>query len=507
MTSDTRILTYDAHTLYAQWAAVPYTITYENAKGNHNPNPTTYTIEDEIIFTPLNDVTGYTFTGWDVAGITVGSTGAMTVTAQWTPIAYTITYVDTRDAINPNPTSYTIEDSITFTPLDDVMGYTFTGWDVAGIVFGSTGDMTVTAQWVKPYLSDMEDAEDTAPLLTTTAYDGFVYDADNTVRGTVTLKATMKEKKDKKTGVAMTNWTVSAKAVMQVASVSFSGKPVGALERFTAYTKGNAETLDVFMLGDRFYGTVSGGKVGGTFTVDGARAVFADKVKAAQDRLDEFRGLYNVALISDQWSVISGQREDVQGYVSLSVGNLGVVKYAGVLADGTKVSGSGKLLDGLSEETDNHPSLLAVALFRPLYSKKGFIGGLLWIDTDTQQVLVDTDYGWCVDWVCADPKKGGPFAYALDVLGGYFGNGTTAMPPPSGLRFNADCGRLAGTLALQWDGLAGGRWIEEAFPWNLPVIPNGLKPFIVKGAAPKLDKVAGAYDYEAVRNLNPSLAT
>ncbi|MCL1921913.1 MAG: hypothetical protein FWG50_12720, partial [Kiritimatiellaeota bacterium] len=40
-----------------------------------------------------------------------------------------------------------------------------------------------------------------------------------------------------------------------------------------------------------------------------------------------------------------------------------------------------------------------------------------------------------------------------------------------------------------------------------PVIPNGLKPFIVKGAAPKLDKVAGAYDYEAVRNLNPSLAT
>ena len=349
-----------------------------------------------------------------------------------------------------------------------------------------------------PYLSDPEDAEDAAPLLITTAYDGFLYDTNNTVRGTVTLKATAKVKADKKTGIATTNWTVSAKAVMQAASVSFSGKPVGVLEHFDVTTK-NGERLDVFMQGDRFFGTVSGGKVGGTFTVDGARAVFADKKdEGAKKRLDEFRGVYNVALMETD-----NHPSLPRGYVSLTVGNLGSVKYAGLLSDGTKVSGSGKLLDGLSEETDNHPSLLAVALFRPLYSKKGFIGGLLWIDADTQQVLVDTDYDWLVDWVYADPQKV-PFAYALDVLGGYFGNGTTAVPAPSGLSFSAF---VETDDYPSLPNIIGGRWIEEAFPLGLLATPSGLKLSIDKGAAPKKPKGEDAYDYEAVRDRNPALAT
>ncbi|MCL1920573.1 MAG: hypothetical protein FWG50_05760 [Kiritimatiellaeota bacterium] len=369
-----------------------------------------------------------------------------------------------------------------------------------------THEITVTvvpADGPDPYLSDPEAAVSEKPPYQTTAYDGFLYDTNNTVRGTVTLKATMKEKKDKKTGIATTNWTVSAKAVMQNASLSFSGKPVGALERFTAHTKNNAETLDVFMQGDRFFGTLSGAKVDGTFTVDGAHAVFADKkAKPAQDRLDEFRGVYNVALLDNAFVETDDYPSLPRGYLSLTVGNLGSVKFAGVLADGTKVSGSGKLLDFLNED-----DWLAVALFRPLYSKKGFIGGLLWIDTDTKQVLVDAEYGWCVDWVCADPKKGGPFAYALDALGGYFGNGKAAVAPPAGLSFSADCGWLAGTLALQWDGLADGRWVEEAFPLGLLATPSGLKLSIDKGTAPKKPKGETEYDYETVRDRNPSLAT
>ncbi|MCL1921921.1 MAG: right-handed parallel beta-helix repeat-containing protein [Kiritimatiellaeota bacterium] len=342
-----------------------------------------------------------------------------------------------------------------------------------------------------PCLFDPEDAEDTAPLFITTAYDGFLYDTNNTVRGMVTLRATRREKKNKD-GTTTTNWTVSAKAVMQTASARFSGIREGALERFIAVAK-NGEMLDVTMQGDRFFGTFSGAKADGKLTVDGARAVFADKVKAAQDRLDKFRGLYNVALLeTDDYPSLT------KGYVSLTVGNLGLVKYAGVLADGTKVSGSGKLLDFLNED-----GWLAVALFKPLYLKKGFIGGLLWIDTASKQVLVDSEYGWCVDWVCTDPQKV-PFAYALDVLGGRFGDGTTATPPPSGLRFSAF---VETDDYPSLPGLTGGRWIEEAFPWELPVTPNGLKPFIVKGAAPKKPKGEAEYDYEAVRDRNPSLAT
>ncbi|MCL1921011.1 MAG: InlB B-repeat-containing protein [Kiritimatiellaeota bacterium] len=483
---------------------------------------------------PIPEKTGYGFERWTLDGVTVDA--ATTVTAStnhtlaavWMPVAYAITYADTKGAVNANPATYTIEDAITFSPLPDVKGYTFAGWDAAGIAVGSIGDVTITAQWaeIPPYLSDPENAGggsgsadgtgDAAPPLISTAYDGFLYDTNNTVRGTVTLKATMREKKvtDKATKAVSytTNWTVSAKAVMQAASVSFSGKPAGALERFTAFTKNNAETLDVTLAGDRLYGTLSGVTAGGTLTVDGARAVFADKKdETAKDRLDKFRGVYNVALLETDNHPSLQMPSPVEtddypslprGYLSLTVGNLGSVKYAGLLADGTKVSGSGKLLDFLNED-----GWLAVALFRPLYSKKGFVGGLLWIDTDTQQVLVDTEYGWLVDWVCADPNKGGPFAYALDVLGGRFGDGKAAVAPPSGLAFSADCGWLAGTLALQWDGLTGGRWMEEAFPWELPVTPNGLKLSLDKGIAPKKPKGAAEYDYETVRGRNPSLAT
>ena len=73
-------------TLYAQWTAIPYSITYANVRGAANANPTTYTIEDQLTFSPLPDVAGYTFRGWDLAGIALGSTGDKTVTALWDEI-------------------------------------------------------------------------------------------------------------------------------------------------------------------------------------------------------------------------------------------------------------------------------------------------------------------------------------------------------------------------------------------------------------------------------------
>ena len=117
---------------------------------------------------------------------------------------------------------------------------------------------------------------------------------------------------------------------------------------------------------------------------------------------------------------------------------------------------------------------------------------------------MDTGYGWCMDWVCADPKKGGPFAYALDVLGGYFGNGTKAENAPSGLRFSAD---VPDGLPSPDPKLIAGSWAEEVFPLDIPVKPNGLMLSIDKGTEPKKPKGEVKYDYEALRGLNPSLAT
>jgi uncharacterized repeat protein (TIGR02543 family) len=76
-------------TLYAHWTAVTYNLTYEGLNGASNSNPATYTIETATItLADPGTRTGYTFTGWTCGGeaitqITVGSTGNKTITANW----------------------------------------------------------------------------------------------------------------------------------------------------------------------------------------------------------------------------------------------------------------------------------------------------------------------------------------------------------------------------------------------------------------------------------------
>ena len=142
-------------TLTAKWAPITYSITYENTKGAANGNPATYNIESAIT---LSDITspGYTFEGWfageeKVESIELGSYGDITLTAKWTPIAYNITYENTKGAANSNPATYNIETAITLAGITSP-GYTFEGWyngdtKVESIELGSYGDITLTAKW------------------------------------------------------------------------------------------------------------------------------------------------------------------------------------------------------------------------------------------------------------------------------------------------------------------------------------------------------------------------
>ena len=148
---------------YAQWTPIVYTITYENTKGEINlNNPTTYTIEDEVIFANLPNIEGYAFNGWytesgtKVGAIAIGSTGDKVYYAEWTKNGYSIKYHNVYDAQNPNPDSYTIETE-TFT-IKDIQrtGYNFKGWysnsnltvplDTT-IEMGSTGEINCYAKW------------------------------------------------------------------------------------------------------------------------------------------------------------------------------------------------------------------------------------------------------------------------------------------------------------------------------------------------------------------------
>ncbi len=98
----------DPETLYVNWKLEKYNIIYNgNFKGQLNPNPTEYTIEDEIIFGKLSKE-GYNF-NWMPAGIIEGTTGDLTVTANWSLVQYKITYdVDLKGNYNSNPSTYTV---------------------------------------------------------------------------------------------------------------------------------------------------------------------------------------------------------------------------------------------------------------------------------------------------------------------------------------------------------------------------------------------------------------
>ena len=135
----------------AQWSPTVYTITYI-LNGGENPsrNPQTYTIESNTIIFSSPYRTGYDFTEWDIPSIPHGSYGNKTITANWDPIVYTISYNLGYGKLteNLNPTFYCIEsDPITIVGDPTRAGYIFAGWSPATIETGSYGDVTVTAQW------------------------------------------------------------------------------------------------------------------------------------------------------------------------------------------------------------------------------------------------------------------------------------------------------------------------------------------------------------------------
>ena len=144
--------------VYAKFSAIKYDITYENDGGTHS-NPVSYTIEDSFALSAAEKI-GYTFVGWysdaayttKVESVSAGSKGAITLYAKFEINNYTISYGNTKDAVNSNVTSYNVNtDTITLLDLSKT-GYIFEGWyngeeKVTEIAKGSTGDIALTAKW------------------------------------------------------------------------------------------------------------------------------------------------------------------------------------------------------------------------------------------------------------------------------------------------------------------------------------------------------------------------
>ena len=88
---------------------------------------------------------GYRFTCWSAD--TSHVTGNVTATAQYEAIPYAITYEDLYGATHGNPSTYTVEDAVTFTAPGSILRRQFVRWEPASIAAGSTGAVTVRAIW------------------------------------------------------------------------------------------------------------------------------------------------------------------------------------------------------------------------------------------------------------------------------------------------------------------------------------------------------------------------
>jgi len=161
-------------TLYAQWSAVTYTITYakNGATGDLATASESYTTGSTAITLPGRGTlvkAGHTFAGWSVGGNTpvlsggFTTTSSVTLSAVWTLIPYTITYNANSGDSTPTQASltigqtFTLANAITRAPSGPV-SYQFAGWDNGTTIFQAgelvtigTANLSYTAVWVQLY--------------------------------------------------------------------------------------------------------------------------------------------------------------------------------------------------------------------------------------------------------------------------------------------------------------------------------------------------------------------
>ena len=156
-------------TLYAQWTANQYTVTFDKQNGTGGSNNVSATYDAAMPSATMPARTGYTFQGyydaktdgnqyykadgssartWDKAANT-------TLYARWNPITYTITY-DYAKGEGNNPATYNPDMATFDLAAPTRLGYTFLGWTgsngevpqpIVQIATGSTGDRNYTANW------------------------------------------------------------------------------------------------------------------------------------------------------------------------------------------------------------------------------------------------------------------------------------------------------------------------------------------------------------------------
>jgi hypothetical protein len=345
----------------------------------------------------------------------------------------------------------------------------------------TASDHTLRAVWIEP--DPLPDPEASPAFTGEAPYDGYLYRAGDAggqaataVEGTLALN------------VSSATGKLSAKAATRGGSLNFraSAWDAGGADgtQHATLTLPGGETLALSVRGNRAWGTLSGGSVDGELLVECARNRFRDRADAeAQAVLTGFKGLYTAALPPAGPSALrrdaAGAEPQGAGYLSITLSTYGRVKFAGVLADGTRVSMAAQalLIDGCG-------GWVCVPFFAPLYGRKGWAGGLVWLDPETGAAVTDRELGWMIRWDCArgDARD---FSLLLDLCGGRYAKPPALAPA---YRFSAEVAQVP----LLYPGGAA-LFAEEALPLGLPVTVSGTRVAMIRGRQPEMTD--GAYDY------------
>ncbi len=157
ITADTKVSITAAQTLYAQWSANSYTVTFNANGGTCSTASKSVTYGSTYGTLPTPTRTGYTFSGWYTAAsggtkITadtkVSITAAQTLYAQWSTNQYTVTFNANGGSCSTASKSVTYGSTYGTLPTPTRTGYTFSGWYTAtsnGTEITSTTKVTITS--------------------------------------------------------------------------------------------------------------------------------------------------------------------------------------------------------------------------------------------------------------------------------------------------------------------------------------------------------------------------
>ena len=146
-------------TLYAKWEAVEYSITYVLNGGENGLNPDVYTVESAFDFAEATK-TGYTFVAWytlpdftsaPVSSIVAGTSGNITLYANYSINSYTISF-DSAGGSEIASITQEYDTAVSAPPAPSRNGYGFNGWlteEGEAFVFDRIPayDVALTADW------------------------------------------------------------------------------------------------------------------------------------------------------------------------------------------------------------------------------------------------------------------------------------------------------------------------------------------------------------------------